>query len=124
MALSFGQYLHTLRSRTNGVKLARAVGISYVYLLDLEKGARPVPSHSVLVSLANNLPLTPEERERFFDVAAKEKDGIPADIISFMRGNIEFINFVRKAVKLNPSNDFWRTVIQIIEGRSGDKNGT
>ena len=73
MATTFGEFLHSVRKRTKGTHLAQASDISYVYLLDLEKGARPVPSNTVLMKLADNLPFEPGERERFFDLADGKK---------------------------------------------------
>lgn len=85
-ATAFGEFLHTVRKRTKGTQVARAAGISYVYLLDLEKGARPVPSDTVLMALANNLPFNPGEREHFFDLAAAENGCAPLDSINMFHG--------------------------------------
>ena len=74
---SFGQFLHKIRMRVKGSDLARQAGISYVYLLDIERGARSVPSAKVLLALANNLPFNEGERRRYVDLAAKE-DGTGA----------------------------------------------
>lgn len=121
MASAFGEFLHTVRTRTNGTKLAKATGISYVYLLDIEKGARTVPSDTVLLSLANNLPFLLGERERFFDLAAEEKKGIPIDISIFIRNNCELIQIVRKIKNASLDDEFWCSVSQSIEERIGDK---
>lgn len=37
---TFGELLHLIRSRQNASQLVKEVGISYVYLLYIEKGAR------------------------------------------------------------------------------------
>lgn len=95
-ATAFGEFLHTVRKRTKGTQVARAAGISYVYLLDLEKGARPVPSDTVLMALANNLPFNPGEREHFFDLAAAENGCAPLDVSIFVRDNKELIDMIRR----------------------------
>jgi len=95
-ATSFGTFLHNIRKRTKGTQVAKAAGISYVYLLDLEKGARPVPSDTVLMALANNLPFNPGERELFFDLAAEENGCAPLDVSTFLRDNKELINVIRR----------------------------
>ncbi len=95
MASAFGAFLHQVRKRTKGTQLAKAAGISYVYLLDLEKGARPVPSNGVLMSLADNLPFEPGERERFFDLAAEEAGGVPLDVAAYLSENKAILRVLR-----------------------------
>lgn len=93
---AFGEFLHSVRKRTKGTRLAKAAGISYVYLLDLEKGARSIPSNNVLMALANNLPFVDGERERFFDLAAEESGDPPLDVLTFIKDNKELIDIIRK----------------------------
>lgn len=93
---AFGEFLHSVRKRTKGTQVAKSAGISYVYLLDIEKGARPVPSDTVLMSLANSLPFTPGEREHFFDLAAAENGCVPLDVSIFLRGNTSLIDMIRR----------------------------
>lgn len=96
MATAFGDFLHKVRKRTKGTHIAKSADISYVYLLDLEKGARPVPSNTVLMNLANNLPFEPGEREQFFDLAASENGNIPLDVSIFLYENWELIEIIRR----------------------------
>ena len=95
-ATAFGEFLHNVRKRTKGTQVAKAAGISYVYLLDLEKGARPVPSDTVLMALANNLPFNPGEREQFFDLAAAENGCAPLDVSIFVRDNKNLVDIIRR----------------------------
>lgn len=95
-ATAFGEFLHNVRKRTKGTQVAKSAGISYVYLLDLEKGARPVPSDTVLMALADSLPFTPGEREHFFDLAAAENGCIPLDVSIFIRDNKSLIDIIRR----------------------------
>ena len=95
MATSFGEFLHSVRKRTKGTYVAKKADISYVYLLDLEKGARPVPSNTVLMNLANNLPFEPGEKEHFFDLAASETGNIPLDVSTFLNENRKLIEIIR-----------------------------
>lgn len=96
MPTDFGKFLHDVRKRTKGTQVAKSAGISYVYLLDLEKGARPVPSNTVLMNLANSLPFEKGERELFFDLAASESGVIPLDVSNFLYENQELIKVIRK----------------------------
>lgn len=93
---AFGDFLHSVRKRAKGTQIAKSAGISYVYLLDLEKGARPVPSDTVLMALANSLPFAPGERAHFFDLAAAERGCVPLDISIFIRDNTSLIDIIRQ----------------------------
>lgn len=99
--MTFGQFLHHVRKRTNGTQIAKVAGISYVYLLDLEKGARPVPSDTVLMALSDALPFNSGEKEKFFDLAASESDSVPLDVAKYLKENKELVSFIRKMQKDN-----------------------
>ena len=96
VSTAFGEFLHNVRKRTKGTQVAKSAGISYVYLLDLEKGARPVPSDTVLMALADSLPFNPGEREHFFDLAAAENGCAPLDVSTFIRNNKPLIDIIRR----------------------------
>lgn len=96
MATPFGDFLHSVRKRKKGTQIAKSADISYVYLLDLEKGARPVPSNTVLMNLANSLPFEPGEKELFFDLAASENGSIPLDVSKYLCENWELIEIIRR----------------------------
>ena len=98
-AKSFGAFLHSIRTRQKGTQLAKDVGISYVYLLDIEKGARPVPSNNVLLSLAEHLHFKGNEREVFFNLAAQEKGELPIDVAHFIGKNERLISIIREIAK-------------------------
>ena len=86
-ATAFGEFLHTVRKRTKGTQVARAAGISYVYLM----------------ALANNLPFNPGEREHFFDLAAAENGCAPLDVSIFVRDNKELIDMIRRVERTHIS---------------------
>jgi len=103
---SFGELLHIVRSRQNASQLVKKIGISYVYLLDIEKGARAAPKDEVLIALANNLEFREGERERFFDLAAKERKCIPVDVSQYMLDHTEIIDVVRELKKKDVSVEY------------------
>lgn len=105
MSTAFGEFLHSVRKRTKGTQVAKQSDISYVYLLDLEKGARPVPSKTVLMKLADNLPFEPGEREHFFDLAASENGDVPLDVSSYLCENRDLIDIIRKIKAADVSKD-------------------
>lgn len=108
----FGKFLHLIRIRTKCSHLVNLVGISYVYLLDIEKGARPVPSNNVLVALAENLPFEEGEKEVFFDLAAAEKQEIPIDIAAFLTQNKQLLAFIREVNKASLNEDKIKSLIE------------
>lgn len=114
-ATTFGEFLHTVRKRTKGTQVAKSAGISYVYLLDLEKGARPVPSDTVLMALANSLPFVPGEREHFFDLAAAENGCVPLDVSIFIRHNTPLIDIIRRIEQTKISVEALRRLTECTE---------
>ena len=72
-----------------------------MYLLDSEKGARPVPSDTVLMALSDALPFDSGEKEKFFDLAASESDSVPLDVAKYLKENEELVSFIRKMQKDN-----------------------
>jgi transcriptional regulator with XRE-family HTH domain len=107
---TFGLYLRKIRNGHNGTALARSSGISYVYLLDIEKGARSVPRNDKLIKIAQNLSFEEGEKEIYFDLAAKEKNEIPADIIEYIKNNKSLVNLIRAALRKKISDMFWKEI--------------
>ena len=103
---TFGQLLHEIRSRQNASQLVKKVGISYVYLLDIEKGARTAPKEDILIALAENLEFREGEKEKFFDLAGIERKTVPVDVSNYMIENKELINFVREVKRKEISMEY------------------
>ena len=119
---AFGEFLHNVRKRTKGTQVAKTAGISYVYLLDLEKGARPVPSDAVLMALANALPFTIGERELFFDLAAAENGCAPLDVSTFLKDNQPLIDVIRKIERAEINIDALCTLTDAIMKKGDSTN--
>ena len=112
---TFGELLHLIRSRQNASQLVKEVGISYVYLLDIEKGARMAPKESILIALADKLEFHEGERELFFDLAAKERNGIPADVTKYILEHEEIIEVVRALNNSPVELEYLKKIKQIAE---------
>jgi len=106
----FGKFLKALRKKHKGTQIAKQAGISYVYLLDIEKGARPVPSNKVLLALAESFNLKNEELEMFFNLAATQKNEIPLDIANFIKNNRCSYSFFRTLKKLSLKDEQWESL--------------
>ena len=104
---TFGELLHLIRSRQNASQLVKEVGISYVYLLDIEKGARTAPKESILIALADKL--------EFHEGAAKERNGIPADVTKYILEHEEIIEVVRALNNSPVELEYLKKIKQIAE---------
>ena len=83
----------------------KALGIKKPYYYDIVSG-RVNPPPPQLQFKAIEI-LQPDERsqETFFDLAAKERGEMPADVLKFMADNPDAIDSIRKRLKQVPSTD-------------------
>jgi len=105
MKEKFGDYLQKIRSpRASATNFSKSIGISIVYLRDIERGRRPAPKNQVIIKIADALEMSIKERQHFFDLAAEEKEDIPADIWNYLYKNKDAIKCVREQQKNNTIN--------------------
>jgi len=100
---TFGDYLRCKRGNISAAAFAKEVGISSVYLLDIEKGARNVPKREVQIRIANCLKLSTEEKYHLYDLGATGKEGIPADVWMYITGNSGLIKRIRNEAIIEES---------------------
>lgn len=103
---TFGIFLKEKRQQ-NGLSLrtlAKQVGLSHIYLYNIECGKKAPPNDAVIKQLANALNLDEKSRLLFFDIAAKCKsdaDGsnyyMPVDISQYLNENEAARNVIREA---------------------------
>lgn len=121
MSINFGEFLvqKRLQSDIPAKWLAEALGISQVYMCDIEKGRRRI-SEALLPRLAELLQLSEEESYEMYDLAAQAKNTVSADIAEYIMQNDIIRRFIRTAQKIGVSDDMWQEFIaQIIV--HGDK---
>lgn len=121
MSLDFGEFLvqKRLQSGIPAKWLAEALGISQVYMCDIEKGRRRI-SEALLPRLAELLLLSEEERYEMYDLAAKAKNTVSADLSDYIMKNDIVRKLLRTAQKNGVSDEMWQKFIaQIIV--HGDK---
>lgn len=68
------------KSNTSIRQLAKQSHITHPYLLELMNGKKIAPDIDTQINLADALKLNKDEKQKFFDLAAKERHAIPADI--------------------------------------------
>ena len=100
MEEKFGEHLYKMRSqRTSATNFSKSVNISIVYLRDIERGHRSAPNNQIILKMADTLEMSTEERQYLFDLAAEEKDDIPADIWFYLYRNEDAIRRIREQQK-------------------------
>lgn len=97
---SFGKYLRALRNAKNISirKLAKSVSKTPTYISDIEKGNNRPPNEDLLNNIIIALKLgddTSKIRNKLFDLAAKERGVVSADIADFIMQDDDVRNVIR-----------------------------
>lgn len=118
---AFGIFLKEKRQQ-NGLSLrvfGNKVGLSHIYIYNIESGKKAPPSDDVIKRLANVLKLDKKSRLLFFDIAAKCKsdaDGsnyyIPVDISQYINENENAKKVIREANQNKKENSFWNDLLK------------
>lgn len=114
----FGSYLRAVRqARKISVRqLAKAVGKTPTYLSDIEQRNNKPPEKDLLEKIIRKLNLDehPEVRTKLYDLAAMERNDVPADIKEYIMENKNLINLIRNT-KDRPNSDLiWKQISQNI----------
>ena len=116
MHTNFGEFLvqRRLKSDISAKWLAEALGISQVYMCDIEKGRRRM-SDELLKRLSELLLLSEEERYEMYDLAAKSYNTVSLDVTEYVMSNDMVRRALRTAQKYDTPDDVWQEFIaQII----------
>ena len=113
----FGQYLRSVRQakKISIRQLSKAVSKTPTYISDIEKGNNKPPKRELLDRIIAELHLEefPDIRNRLYDLAAKERKDVPADIKEYLMENESILKIIRTA-KESPNEKQWAKVSQII----------
>lgn len=98
--LLFGEYLRALRQakKVSIRELAKQVNKTPTYISDIEKGNNRPPDESLLNSIIVALNLEDDAlqiKNTLFDLAAKERGGVSADIAEFIMQDDDVRNVIR-----------------------------
>ena len=87
--MTFGSLLRQLREEKNlrQADVANAIGVSTVYICDIEKDRRNPPSYRKLQKIAGKLELTEEKASELFDLAGQARGEVAPDIIEYLIAN-------------------------------------
>ncbi len=114
----FGQYLRSVRQakRISIRQLAKAVSKTPTYISDIEKGNNKPPERELLDRIIAALQLEEftDIRNRLYDLAAKERKDVPADIKEYLMENESILKIIRTAKESPNEKQIWAKVSQII----------
>lgn len=114
----FGQYLRSVRQakKISIRQLAKAVSKTPTYISDIEKGNNKPPERELLDRIIAALQLEefPDIRNRLYDLAAKERKDVPADIKEYLMENESILKIIRTAKESPNEKQIWAKVSQII----------
>lgn len=87
--MTFGSLLRQLRveKKLRQADIAVAIGVSTVYICDIEKDRRNPPSYTKLQLIAGILELTEEKTAELFDLAGQARGEVAPDIIAYLVAN-------------------------------------
>lgn len=124
----FGAYVNRMRKRPglpDGEILLKDLaavmgkeGISVPYLSDILNGKRYPPDPASLMRMADLLQLTGHEREKLFDLAARERPGtVSADLNEYLMDESlpALREAIRTAKRAKLGDDFWKQLAESME---------
>ena len=87
--MTFGSLLRQLREekKLRQADIANVIGVSTVYICDIEKDRRNPPSYKMLQLIAEKLELTEEKAAELFDFAGRARGEVAPDIIAYLVAN-------------------------------------
>lgn len=123
--LTFGRFLSEKRkSRDVLLKdLAAGVGVSVVYMCDVEKDRKTAPRQENLEKIAAILKLSPDECDEMYDLAATTQvrgKAISPDLPDYIMEKDVVRTALRTAKQYNIDDEEWLEFIQKIKERNGE----
>lgn len=113
--ITFGEFLikKRLEHEMSARQLAIALDFSPVYICDIEKGRKPVPDE-ILEQLPRLLHLTESETNEMYDLAAKSRNTVSADLPEYIMEKDIVRAALRTAKKHNVTDKQWEDFIKRI----------
>ena len=113
--MTFGGFLISKRmeKELSARQIANALGISAVYVCDIEKDRRPAPAN-MLKNLPQILQLSEAETNLMHDLAAKSRNSVSADLPEYIMEKDIVRAALRTAKKHNVTDKQWEDFIKRI----------
>lgn len=114
----FGKYLRSVR-QAKGIsirQLAKEVDKTPTYLSDIENGHNKPPEKELLETIIQKLNLDdfPKVKATLFDLAARERNDIPADVKDYIMSNQTLLKIIRTAKDRPNSEQIWSQIAKTI----------
>ena len=112
----FGDFIIEKRKRQemSARELATAIGISPVYMCDIEKNRKFAVSDEVLDNLIRVLNLSESESEQMYDLVANARNTVSPDLPEYIMDNILIRTALREAKKNQLPDEKWEQFINEI----------
>ena len=97
-------------------QMSKAVEKTATYISDIEQGNNRPPEKELLEKIIEQLDLDgyTEVRTKLYDLAARERNDVPADIKEDIMNNDLLIRVIR-SIKKNPNGEqFWKRLADIV----------
>lgn len=112
----FGAYLRCVRQakQISIRQMAKAVNKTAAYLSDIENGNNKPPDKELLEMMIGVLQLEghPAIREHLFDLAARERNDIPADVKEYVIQNKTLLKILRAAMENPNGEQIWARIAE------------
>ena len=114
--LTFGEFIITKRKEKeiSARQLAIAINISPVYMCDIEKDRKFALSDELLESIRKTLLLSEDDSEIMYDLAAKARKTVSADLPEYIMENEIVRTALRTAKKNKIPDEKWERFIKEI----------
>lgn len=99
--------------------IAEALGVSVVYISDVEKGRRNAFEKDKLETLANLLSLSDEDKTVLFDLAGKQRNEVSPDLPEYIMER-DYVRYaLRTARDLKADEAEWLRFVEELKRRKG-----
>ncbi len=108
--MDFGSYLRQLREQRSlrQTDIAEILGVSAVYICDIEKGRRNPLDHNKIAILARRMEMSEDEVSQLFDLAGVARGSVAPDISDYLEKNPSAKDAIRRIVSRGISFDWNR----------------
>ena len=114
----FGKYLRNVRQakKMSIRELSKKVNKTATYLSDIENGNNKPPDKELLEKIIKELNLEehPKLKNNLFDLAAIERNDIPADIKDYLIQNKTLLDMIRITKDRPNSKEIWQQIAKTL----------
>lgn len=114
----FGKYLRSVRQakKMSIRELSKKVNKTATYLSDIENGNNKPPDKELLEKIIKELNLEehPKLKNNLFDLAAVERNDIPADIKDYLIQNKTLLDMIRITKDRPNSKEIWQQIAKTL----------